>query len=104
MRLVRRILPLVLLVTACMGTNREVLNTALGLGVAGKRRIEKDGCWANCQEGTFCDEESGMCKPIPCGGCRVGLECQITPTGEQCVLPGQGVMPEVPDAGIDAGS
>lgn len=55
------------------------------VGATGLYRRRTGGCWANCQSGTQCDRDTGMCVPIPCGGCPVDMRCAATPRGQECV-------------------
>lgn len=58
---------------------------ATGVGATAVHRRVTGGCWANCQPGTQCDRDSGLCVPIPCGGCPVDTKCVATPRGPECV-------------------
>jgi hypothetical protein len=58
---------------------------ATAIGATALQRSATSGCWANCQTGTQCDKESGMCVPIPCGGCPADAICVDSPRGEECV-------------------
>jgi hypothetical protein len=79
-----------LLPSACLsGPGAAALNTAVAVGYTANERAHGRGCWAACPTGTTCDEESGMCEPIPCGGCPAAMLCQESPTGSKCVHPGQ---------------
>jgi hypothetical protein len=87
-----RLRPLVpmLLLAACLGSGpgAAALNTAVAVGYTANERAHGRGCWAACPHGTTCNEDTGYCDPLPCGGCPTGQECRQTPVGDRCVLPG----------------
>ena len=67
------ILALALLVCsmACRAGTSTLLNaaigTALGVGAAAYSRSQ-GGCYATCTHGTYCNETTGTCEPLPCYG------------------------------------
>jgi len=61
------------------------VNTAIAGGVSAARRAQ-GACYTDCLEGTKCNEQTGMCDPLPCRGkCRAGEHCEPTTVGERCV-------------------
>ena len=76
-----------LLLPSCGSTSNAVnaaLNTAVALGAAGYERSQ-GGCYSSCVPGTHCNEETGYCDPVPCGGrCSQGEICRETVMGERC--------------------
>ncbi len=62
------------------------LNSAIAVGASAAQRAA-GGCYAQCTPGTTCNERTGMCEKIPCGGSCQGLEiCVQSPAGdERCV-------------------
>jgi hypothetical protein len=46
-----------------------------------------DICYASCQDGTACDNVTGMCVPLPCRGkCPADYRCKEVEGKETCVL------------------
>jgi hypothetical protein len=42
-------------------------------------------CWAVCTNGTLCNDQTGMCEPIACGGfCRPGEHCDLEAHPPMC--------------------
>jgi hypothetical protein len=96
---------------ACTQTHGNDYGTAaVGLGAtvigAGVNRAITGGCWANCQEGFYCNREKGTCERGECETpCREGDYCVRESTYEfRCVArPGSFVIGQSPtDAGADA--
>jgi hypothetical protein len=62
-----------------------LINTAIAVGVSGARRAEGD-CYTPCNPGSFCNKDTGLCDPLPCGGrCNFNEFCQQNYDGERCV-------------------
>ena len=96
----RLTLALLVLLAAC-GSSQNVLNAAIGVGVAaGAAGVERasGGCYATCISGTVCNPKTGFCDPLPCAGrCRTDEACEDGPAGGRCV---PAVQPDVlPPAG-----
>ena len=61
--------------------------SAAGVAVsaAGNRAVAKT-CWASCRPGTECDEQTGSCVELPCGGkCPAEHRCEVVEGKEACV-------------------
>lgn len=72
--------------SAAAVTNAAV-STAIAASVSGARRAQGQ-CYTPCNPGTFCNEKTGMCDPLPCGGkCDFDQQCMVTATGEECRRP-----------------
>lgn len=62
------------------------VNTAIAATVSGVRRANGE-CYTPCTPGTRCNEQTGLCDPLPCRGeCRPEETCEQTYLGETCVL------------------
>jgi hypothetical protein len=95
---------------ACTQTRGNAYGpAAVGLGAtvigAGVNRALTGGCWANCQEGFYCNREKGICERGECETpCREGDYCVRESTYQfRCVTrPGSFVIGQPPpDAGAD---
>lgn len=61
------------------------VNTAIAAGVSASRRANGE-CYTPCTPGTKCNEQTGLCEPLPCRGeCRPEETCEQTYLGEKCV-------------------
>ena len=61
--------------------------SAAGVAVsaAGNRAVAKT-CWASCRPGTECDEQTGTCVELPCGGkCPAEHRCEVVEGKEACI-------------------
>ncbi|MCC6334455.1 MAG: hypothetical protein IT380_10770 [Myxococcales bacterium] len=77
------------LATACANSGSAiagaVVNTAIATGVAAARRADGQ-CYTPCNPGTKCNEKTGTCDPLPCGGkCRPDEHCEGHYLGERCM-------------------
>ncbi|MEW5738446.1 MAG: hypothetical protein AB1938_05940 [Myxococcota bacterium] len=99
------------LTSACAssGAAGAVVNTAIAVGVAAARRADGE-CYTPCNPGTKCNEKTGTCDPLPCGGkCRPDEHCEGTALNERCVpnalleLRGVGAASSAGEAASDAG-
>jgi hypothetical protein len=90
---VRRIVLLAGLLVACGGKHTSAskyasagVTAGLGVAAAGIYRASTGGCWADCRPGTTCDEPSGTCVPLPCGGdCPAGTHCFHEGSEDRCI-------------------
>jgi hypothetical protein len=77
------ILPLLALAptAACSDANKQTyaqaaLGTLGAITAVGINRAITDDCWARCQPGYVCNEESGLCERGECvPGCEYGSHC-----------------------------
>lgn len=61
------------------------VNTAIAATASGVRRANGE-CYTPCTPGTKCNEQTGLCEPLPCRGeCRPDETCEPTYLGERCV-------------------
>lgn len=61
------------------------INTAMA-GTASAVRRANGECFTICNPGSKCNNATGMCDPIPCGGrCNFDQKCESTYLGDQCV-------------------
>jgi len=61
------------------------INTPIAVGAAVARRTA-GACYTWCDEFSRCDEKSGLCVPLPCGGrCRPTERCNKDFVPERCV-------------------
>lgn len=77
------------LLSGCVAAPGALVNAGLGLATgavgAGVSRAQGD-CYANCQPGTSCNRETGMCDALPCAGaCAPEETCEVTHISERCV-------------------
>ncbi len=51
-------------------------------------RATQNGCWGQCGAGAECNQETGLCERIPCGGrCSGDSVCEQRGDQEACVPP-----------------
>ena len=98
-----------LLVSSC-SSGSDIAGAALTAGAAvamvGVNRAVTGECWASCPPGKQCDEDSGTCVDIPCGGeCPPETYCARVHGVERCLQdledhgPGGPSAPGAPGAG-----
>ena len=84
-------LAVVLVLVGCeagSAVTAAVLNTAVGVAVAGARVADGE-CPTPCTPGTTCNRESQLCERIPCNGdCDEGQYCDESGVGSRCVYLG----------------
>ena len=62
-----------------------VLMSSLALGSSAVSRAN-GGCYAVCQQGESCNQQTGYCEPLPCHGlCRTDESCEEGFFGIKCV-------------------
>lgn len=79
---------------------------AEAVGGAAIHRARTNQCWATCQNGTVCDEASGLCLADCEGPCSAGQKCQTIHGVRKCsaIVKDGGLGDEwgAPDASSDA--
>ncbi|MGZ6141982.1 MAG: hypothetical protein ACXWLM_01530 [Myxococcales bacterium] len=62
-----------------------VVMSSLALGASAANRAA-GGCYAVCQQGEACNEQTGLCEVLPCRGkCAIGESCEEGFFGIKCV-------------------
>ncbi len=70
---------------ASAAVSAAVVNTAVGVGVAGYERSQ-GRCVSTCPVGTACVPKTGLCEPLPCRGrCQANERCEQSGLIERCV-------------------
>jgi hypothetical protein len=84
-----RFVLLAVVLLSCAGSSaavsNAVINTALGVTMAGASRAS-GGCYAACPLGTRCEPKTGLCEELPCRGrCRSDERCETVSGLPQCM-------------------